>query len=54
MRERYVLAAFSIHNRKAIKYSEYASLSGLARGVKGAIGKGADYISIRRIRPEAA
>ena len=52
-RERFVLAAFSIHSRKALKYSEYVSVSGLARGVKQAVEGGADYISIRRVRPEA-
>jgi len=52
-REKYVLAAFSIHHRKAIQYSEYVTLKGLARGVKMAMDRGADYVSIRRIRPEA-
>jgi len=52
-REKYVLAAFSIHSRKAIMYSDYVTLPGLARGVKMAMEKGADYVSIRRIRPEA-
>ena len=52
-RESYVLAAFSIHKRRAIKYSEYVTVNGLARGVKQAMERGADYISLRRIRPEA-
>ena len=52
-REKYVLAAFSIHRRKAIQYSEYVTLKGLARGVETAMERGADYVSIRRIRPEA-
>ena len=52
-RESYVLAAFDIHHRKAIAYSEYFTLGGLSRGVKRAMERGADYISIRRIRPEA-
>ena len=52
-RESFVLAAFSINSRKALKYSGYVSVSGLTRGVKQAVEKGADYISIRRIRPEA-
>jgi len=52
-RESYVLAAFSIHHRKAIQYSEYVTLLGLTRGVKMAMERGADYISLRRIRPEA-
>ena len=49
----YVLAAFTIHKRKAIKYSEYFTLNGLAKGVKDAMLHGADYISLRKIRPEA-
>lgn len=52
-REKYVLAAFSIHHRKAIMYSDYVTLPGLSRGVKLAMEKGADYVSLRRIRPEA-
>lgn len=52
-REKYVLAAFSIHHRKALQYSEYVTLPGLSRGVKLAMEKDADYVSIRRIRPEA-
>lgn len=52
-RESYVLAAFDVHHRKAIYYSEYVTLNGLSRGVKHAMEKGADYISLRRIRPEA-
>jgi len=52
-REKYVLAAFSIHHQKAIKYSTYVTLSGLVNGVLSAMEKGADYVSIRRIRPEA-
>ena len=52
-RERYILAAFSIHSRKAIQSSEYVNLDRLAKGVKTAMERGADYVSIRRIRPEA-
>ena len=52
-RESYVLAAFSIPRRKAIQYAEYVTLGGLARGVKTAMERGADYVSLRRIRPEA-
>ena len=52
-REKYVLAAFSIHQRKAIQYSEYVTVKGLARGVVTAMERGADYVSLRRIRPEA-
>ena len=52
-REAYVLEAFSIHKRKAIQYSEYVTVAGLARGVKTAMERGADYVSLRRIRPEA-
>ena len=52
-REHYVLAAFSIHKRKAIQYSEYVTVAGLAQGVKTAMERGADYVSLRRIRPEA-
>ena len=48
-----MLAAFSIHHRKAIQYSEYFTVEGLTRGLKRAVGREADYISIRRIRPEA-
>ena len=51
-RESYVLAAFSIHHRKAVQYSEYFTLPGLSRGVKMAMERGADYVSLRRIRPE--
>ena len=52
-REKYVLAGFDIHHRKAIKYSEYVTINGLAKGLKMAMAHGADYVSIRRIRPEA-
>jgi len=52
-RESYILAAFSIHHRKAIKYSEYVTPSGLAKGVRTAMERGADYVSLRRIRPKA-
>ena len=52
-REAYVLEAFSIHKRKAIQYSEYVTVAGLAQGVKTAMERGADYVSLRRIRPEA-
>ena len=52
-RESYVLAAFSIHHRKAIRYSEYYTLLGLGKGVRLAMEHGADYVSLRRIRPEA-
>jgi len=51
-RESYILAAFSIHQRKAIQYSEYFTLNGLSKGVKTAMERGADYVSLRRIRPE--
>ena len=50
-RESYVLAAFSIHHRKAVQYSEYYTLNGLAKGVTTAMERGADYVSLRRIRP---
>ncbi len=53
-RESYILAAFNIHNRKAIQYAEYVTVEGLARGVKTAMERGADYVSLRRIRPEAS
>jgi len=53
-RESYVLAAFSVHQRKSVKYSEYVTLSGLVNGVIEAMGRGADYVSLRRIRPEEA
>ena len=52
-REHYVLEAFSIHKRKAIQFSEYVTVAGLAQGVKTAMERGADYVSLRRIRPEA-
>jgi hypothetical protein len=52
-RESYMLAAFNIHNRKAVQYSEYFTLNGLVKGVKTAMERGADYVSLRRIRPEA-
>lgn len=32
-KQSYVLAAFSIHRRRAIKYVEYLTLDGLANGV---------------------
>ena len=48
-----MLEAFSIHKRKAIQYSEYVTLQGLAKGVRTAMERGADYVSLRRIRPEA-
>ena len=51
-REKYILAAFSIHSRKAIQYSEYVTLQRLAKGVIMAMERGADYVSLRRIRPE--
>ncbi len=53
-RESYILAAFSIHQRKAVQYSEYFTLPGLAKGVTTAMERGADYVSLRRIRPEEA
>ncbi|MBA7667300.1 hypothetical protein ES703_75387 [subsurface metagenome] len=53
-RESYVLAAFSVHQRKSVKYSEYFTLNGLAKGVTTAMERGADYVSLRRIRPEEA
>jgi hypothetical protein len=52
-RESYVLAAFSIYKRRAIQYSESVTVAGLAQGVKTAMERGADYVSLRRIRPEA-
>ena len=52
-RERYVLAGFSVHKRKAVQYSEYVTVNGLAKGLKNAMARGCDYVSIRRIRPEA-
>ena len=51
-RESYVLAAFSIHQRKAVQYSEYVTVKGLAKGVTTAMERGADYVSLRRISPE--
>ena len=53
-RESYILAAFSINSRKAIQYSEYYTLNGLAKGVKTAMERDADYVSLRRIRPKEA
>ncbi|MBA7697053.1 hypothetical protein ES703_105711 [subsurface metagenome] len=52
-REKYILAGFSIHQRKAVQYSEYVTLNGLAKGLKSAMARGCDYVSIRRIRQEA-
>jgi len=52
-RESYVMAAFSIHRRKAIIYREYVTLDGLAKGVVSVMEREADYVSLRRIRPEA-
>jgi hypothetical protein len=43
-REAYVLEAFSIHKRKAIQYSEYVTLQGLAKGVRTAMERGANYV----------
>ena len=52
-RERYVLAAFSIDEEKAVKDSTYYTKRGLGRGVSHAIdAMQADYISIRIIRPK--
>lgn len=52
-RESYVLAGFSIQKRRAVQYSEYVTVNGLAKGLKNAMAMGCDYVSIRRIRPEA-
>ncbi len=51
-RERYILAAFSIHQRKAIKYSEYVTLQRMAKGSIAAMEGGADFVLLRRIGPE--
>ena len=52
MRYTYVLAAFTVDERKAMKYQEYRTLEGLGKGVVQAMQHGADYISLRRIRHE--
>ena len=53
LRERYVLAAFSIDEEKSVMYSTYFTIPGLQRGVKHAIeARKADYISLRIIRPK--
>ena len=53
LRERYVLAAFSIDEEKSVMYSTYFTIPGLQRGVKHAIdAMKADYISLRIIRPK--
>ena len=52
-REKYILAAFSIHSRKAIQSSEYVNLDRLAKGVKTAMERGADFVILRHICSEA-
>lgn len=49
-RETYVLAAFNVDSANSIMYTKYVTLVGLGRGVRLAMEKGADYISLRRIR----
>ncbi len=50
-RERYILAAFSIHQRKATQNGQYITLDRLTDGVKTAMERGADFLLLRRIRP---
>jgi hypothetical protein len=45
------LASFSIHQRKAIKYSEYVTLQRLGKGAIDAMEGGADFVLLRRIGP---
>jgi len=52
-REYYILAAFSIHSQKAIKYRRYLTLDRRENGVSAAMERGADFVILRRIRPEA-
>lgn len=52
-REKYVLAAYSVDHRKSVLISDYVTLPGLSRGLKMAMERDADWVFIRRIRPEA-
>lgn len=52
-REKYVLAAYSVHRPRALQHAEYVTLPGLSRGLKMAMERDADYVFVRRIRPEA-
>lgn len=52
-REKYVLMAFSVDHQKPILSTKYVTLIGLNRGVKMAFEREADYVLLRRIRPEA-
>ena len=52
--ESYVLDAFTLHKLRTVQHSKYKTLIGLTRGVKMAMEAGADYVSLRRIRPEEA
>lgn len=52
VRDTYVVAAFSVKSDKSILYTKLVSMTGLKSAVQRAVEKGADYISLRIIRPE--
>ena len=52
VRNTYVVAAFSVNSPKSILYTKLVSMSGVKRAVQRAVDRGADYISLRIIRPE--
>ena len=47
--EVYFLAAFQVTKKHSIKYAMYRTIHGLASGIRIAIRKKADFISIRRV-----
>lgn len=52
MTDTYVLAAFTVMQKRSIKYVERATPEKISVCVAIALHDGADYISIRRIRHE--
>ena len=48
----YVLAAFTVMQKRSMLYVERKTTEAIAACVKGCLESGADYISIRRIRNE--
>jgi len=46
----FVIAAFKITEPNSIIYRRYKTIEGLHQGITEAIGKGADYISLRIIK----
>ncbi len=51
-RETYVVAGFTVKSDKSIVYTKLYTLTGLKSAVQRTVEKGADYISIRIIKPE--